>query len=75
MTKADVVAQLRHINADLTRVKAQLSTVTEAVASWSLPAGAGEYRGPAKVCGACGERLGYGHLDGCPRLPQVDEAA
>ena len=69
MNQADVVALLKHMNADLTRTKAQLASVTEAVAGWTLPGTVGGRPSPAKLCVGCGEKLGYGHLEDCPRLP------
>lgn len=30
---------------------------------------------PAAVCAGCGEKLGHGHLDTCPRVPRVASPA
>ena len=30
---------------------------------------------PSATCSVCGEKLGHGHADDCPRLPQTEPEA
>lgn len=75
MNQADTLELLRKMRMDLTQLQARLTDVIESVAGFPLPQGAGDYQSPAKICTDCGEKLGHGHADDCPRLPAIDEAA
>lgn len=71
MNQRDTLELCRKMRMDLTQLQARLTDVMESIASWPLTDSVGGFQSPAKVCDDCGEKLGHGHADTCPRLPQA----
>jgi DNA repair exonuclease SbcCD ATPase subunit len=70
--REDLETLLSRIRMDLSNAQQKITDLKTMLATLDIPTNRAAYTSPHdKICDACGEPLGHGHLETCPTMPKV----